>query len=130
MLLCDELRLYFDAAPEDFELSIAVPASIVRFDAGFDFGGLAKSVDFFNVMAYDLHGVWDDPPVTGAHSDIAGINLAIDYILADVDVPAAQIVMGMPAYGRSYTMSNETCTMRLLQIQNDRDLQSVQQKQI
>lgn len=107
VLLCDELRLYFDAAPEDFELSIAVPASIERFDAGFDFGGLAKSIDFFNVMAYDLHGVWDYPPVTGAHSDIAGVNLAIDYILADV--PASQVVMGMPAYGRSYTMSNETC---------------------
>ena len=58
-------------------------------------------------MAYDLHGAWDDPPVAGAHSDIAGINEAIDYVLADV--PASKIVMGMPAYGRSYTMANETC---------------------
>jgi len=107
VLMFDELRKYFDAAPEDFELSIAVPASIARFDAGFDLGGISKSVDFFNVMAYDLHGVWDDPPVTGAHSDIAGINAAIDYMLADV--PASQIVMGMPAYGRSYTMTNESC---------------------
>jgi chitinase len=107
VLLCDELRKYFDAAPEDFELTIAVPASTDRFDVGFDFGGLAKSIDFFNVMAYDLHGVWDDPPVTGAHSDIAGINFAIEYMLADV--PASQVVMGMPAYGRSYTMTDESC---------------------
>ena len=70
---------------------------------------LAKSVHFFDVMAYDLHGVWDDPPIVGAHSDIGGINEAIDYMLANSSVPPAQIVLGMPAYGRSYSMANETC---------------------
>ena len=49
VLACEELRKYFNAAPEDFELSIAVPASIGRLNAGFDLRGLAESVDFFNV---------------------------------------------------------------------------------
>jgi chitinase len=107
VLLCEELRKFFDAASEGFQLTIAIPASIARFESGFDLGGIAKSVDFFNVMAYDMHGVWDFPPVTGAHSDIAGINEAIDFMLTDV--AASQIVMGMPAYGRSYTMVDESC---------------------
>ncbi|KAL7555041.1 hypothetical protein ACHAWF_018638, partial [Thalassiosira exigua] len=109
VLLCDELRKYFDGAPEKFELSIAMPASVPRFEAGFDLTKLAESVHIFNVMAYDLHGVWDEPPIVGAHSDIGGINEAIEYMITNSSVPPSQIVMGMPAYGRSYTMANETC---------------------
>ncbi|KAL9188929.1 hypothetical protein ACHAXT_011419 [Thalassiosira profunda] len=109
VLLADELRKYFDDAPEKFELSLAIPASIARYEVGFDLKSLAKSVHFFNLMAYDLHGVWDDPPITGAHSDIGGINAAVDYITTNSSVPPSQIVLGMPAYGRSYTMTDETC---------------------
>lgn len=47
-LLCDELRKYFDQAPEKFELSMAIPASISRYEAGFDFEKLKNSVHFFN----------------------------------------------------------------------------------
>ena len=61
-------------------------------------------------MAYDLHGIFDDPPITGAHSDIAQINEAIDYMITNSSVPPSQIVMGLPAYGRSYTLENKTCT--------------------
>ena len=66
---------------------MAIPASVARAEAGFDFINLAPSVHFFNVMAYDLHGIWDDPRIAGAHSDI----------------------VGMPAYGRSFTLSDDTC---------------------
>jgi len=109
VLLCDELRKYFDDAPEQFELSLAVPASPLRFEVGFDLSNLTKSVHFFNVMSYDLHGVWDDPPIVGAHSEIGLINEAVDYMLTNSSVPASQIVLGMPAYGRSFTMANDTC---------------------
>ena len=108
VLMCDELRRYFDDAPEEFELSVAIPASVYRFEAGFDLFKLSRSVHFFNLMAYDLHGIWDDPPIVGAHSDVKGIDAAIQYML-DNSVPSTQIVMGMPAYGRSYTMANDTC---------------------
>ena len=109
VLLCDELRKYFDDSPEKFELSIAIPVSTTRFEVGYDLPNLAKSVHFFNVMAYDLHGVWDDPPIVGAHSDIGGINEAVEYMLTNSSVLASQIVLGLPAYGRSYTLANETC---------------------
>ncbi|KAL7531751.1 hypothetical protein ACHAXR_007497 [Thalassiosira sp. AJA248-18] len=108
VLLCDELRKYFEDAPEKFELSLAIPASTSRFEVGFDLSSLTKSVDFFNLMAYDLHGTWDDPPIVGAHSDIGGISEVIGYMINNSSVPPAQIVLGMPAYGRSFTMANAT----------------------
>jgi hypothetical protein len=61
-------------------------------------------------MAYDLHGIWDDPPLTGSHSDIVMINEAIDYLMTNSSVPSSQIVLGLAAYGRSYTLENKTCT--------------------
>ena len=61
-------------------------------------------------MAYDLHGIWDDPPLTAAHSDIVQINEAIDYMITNSSVPPSQIVLGLSAYGRSYTLENTTCT--------------------
>ena len=109
VLLCDELRKNFDDAPEKFELSMAIPASVARFEVGFDFINLASSVHFFNVMAYDLHGIWDEPRIVGANSDIGGINKAIDYILTNSSVPASQVLLGLSAYGRSFTLSNDTC---------------------
>ena len=109
VLLADELRKYFDDAPERFELSIAVPASIPTLELGFDLTKLAESVHFFNVMAYDQHGVWDDPHIMGAHSDIGGINAVIDFFITNSSVPSSQVVMGMPAYGRSYTANETSC---------------------
>ena len=109
VLLCEELRKYFDQAPEKFELSMAIPVSIYRYEAGFDFENLKYSVHFFNVMAYDLHGIWDDPPLVNAHSDIRLIDDAIDYLITNSSVPPSQIILGMPGYGRSYTLANETC---------------------
>lgn len=109
VLLCEELRKQFDDAPEKFELSIAIPASVARFEVGFDFINLAPSIHFFNVMAYDLHGMWDDPRIVGAHSDIGGIGKAIDYIVTNSSVPASQVLLGLSAYGRSFTLSNHSC---------------------
>ena len=70
-------------------------------------------------MAYDLHGIWDDPPITGAHSDIVQINEAIDYMMTNSSVPSSQIVMGLSAYGRSYTLKNKTCTSLGCQFRED-----------
>lgn len=109
VLLCQELRKYFDDAPEKYELSMAVPASATRFEAGYDFINLAPAIHFFNVMAYDFHGVWDEPRIIGANSDIVRINEAVDYMLNNSSVRASQIVLGLAAYGRSYTLANDTC---------------------
>lgn len=109
VLLCQELRKYFDDAPEKFELSMAIPANTTRFELGYDFINLAPVVHSFNVMAYDVHGLWDEPKIIGAHSDISLINEAIDYMLTNSSVPASQILLGLAAYGRSYTLADDAC---------------------
>lgn len=49
VLLCNELRQYFDEAPEKYELSVAIPASLWYLEmGGFDLENLAKSADYFN----------------------------------------------------------------------------------
>lgn len=109
VLLCQELRRYFDDSPEKFELSMAVPANTTKYEIGYDFINLAPSVHLFHVMAYDFHGLWDEPKIIGAHSDIGMINSAIDYMLTNSSVPASQVTLGLAAYGRSYTLADETC---------------------
>ena len=89
-------------------ISMAVPISAWRLGAGYDLPGLAANLDFFNLMTYDIHGTWDNPPVIGSHTDIRTITDGIEYIL-DQGVPGLQLVMGMAAYGRSYLLADPAC---------------------
>lgn len=41
-----------------YGLSVALPASY-PYLRGFDPKGMEPHVDFFNLMTYDLHGIWD-----------------------------------------------------------------------
>ena len=42
-----------------FYLSVAVPPSPDAIEKGFDIETMASTVDFINLMAYDLHGSWN-----------------------------------------------------------------------
>ena len=37
---------------------------------GFEVKSLCRSLDFVNLMSYDLHGIWSDPPKTGHHAGL------------------------------------------------------------
>ncbi len=73
--LCDELLAAFEAEAaetgrERLLLSAAVPAGFKSIDAGYDVKKLAKSLDWINLMTYDLHGKWDKK--TGHHTAMLG----------------------------------------------------------
>jgi len=51
-------------------LTASVPAGKTNIDAGFDVPNIVRSLDFINVMTYDLHGSWD--PKTGHNSPLYG----------------------------------------------------------
>lgn len=51
-------------------LSASVPAGKGNIDAGFDIPNVVRSLDFINIMTYDLHGSWD--PLTGHNSPLYG----------------------------------------------------------
>ncbi|KAM0302887.1 hypothetical protein ACHAPM_003672 [Fusarium culmorum] len=79
----------------------------------FDIKSLAKSIEFFNVMSYDLHGVWDqDKKWTGsflnAHTNVTEIDLALDLLWRN-DIDPGQVVMGMGFYGRVFTATSKSC---------------------
>jgi chitinase len=109
------LRAELDAAEAEdgaeYLLTIAAPAGPGNL-ANLDLPGIAASVDWINLMAYDFAGPWmgtttfnaalyspaDDPdPDNAGLSDDA----AVTAILA-AGVPAEQIVLGVPFYGRSF----------------------------
>ncbi len=67
-------------------------------------------LDRFNVMAYDYHGAFDSPKLTGVNAPLdrdtdPNSSLFIAATIANYlknGVPAYKIVLGMPTYGHSY----------------------------
>ncbi|KAJ4983451.1 hypothetical protein SVAN01_11059 [Stagonosporopsis vannaccii] len=74
---------------------------------------LESSVDFFNVLAYDLHGPWDAAipglgPLIKPHTDLEEIDTALDLFWFN-DVNPSKINLGVANYGRGYTLANSEC---------------------
>lgn len=64
----------------------------------FNVDSLQQYVDWFNVMAYDLHGVWDKQskfvgPYLATHTNLTEINLGLD-LLWRAGVQANKVVLG------------------------------------
>ena len=69
-------------------------------------------VDFFNFMAYDLHGpweAWDQGAIVRPQTSILDIDNAMQPLWFD-GVDPSKINMGIAYYGRGYTLSNTSCT--------------------
>lgn len=79
--------------------------------AKYDLARIHPSLDFINVMAYDIHGTWDQTtnfnaplypsPNDPARAEKLSISEAIQNYLR-AGVPAAKLVMGTPFYGRGW----------------------------
>jgi chitinase len=110
VLLTKDLRAAFG---NRFGLSVTLPASYYYMQ-NFDVAGMEEHVDFFNIMTYDLHGVWDKSP-TGAgpyirpHTNLTEIEGSLD-LLWRADVAPEKVNMGMAFYGRSFTLQDTNCT--------------------
>ncbi|BCS04193.1 glycoside hydrolase family 18 protein [Aspergillus luchuensis] len=94
-------------------LSITLPASFWYLQH-FDIGNMKKSVDFFNIMTYDLHGTWDKGNKwTGefldAHTNLTEIKASLDLLWRN-NIPPDQVVLGIAFYGRAYTIADPSCT--------------------
>lgn len=94
-------------------LSIAVSANKIIIDNAYvEIPSLVQYVDWIGVMAYDYHKAGDREtghvaPFYHYPSDYTlflNANFSVRYWL-DKGVPADKIVMGIPAYGSSFTLS-------------------------
>ncbi|CZT05239.1 uncharacterized protein RCO7_05388 [Rhynchosporium graminicola] len=105
--LVQEMRAAFGSR---FGISIALPADFTYIQH-FDVFTLSQSVDFFNLMTYDLHGPWEADilgAIIRAPSSIPDINKAL-LPLWFAGIPPIKINIGASMYGRSYTLQDPGC---------------------
>ncbi|XP_029171888.1 mucin-5AC-like [Nylanderia fulva] len=102
-------------------LSMAVPAGIEYIDKGYDVPRLNEYLDFINLLSYDYHSAYE--PAVNHHSPLYPLEedneynydaeLTIDYTinhLLEKGASADKIILGIPTYGRSYTLFNQEAT--------------------
>ncbi|CAK7209923.1 hypothetical protein SBRCBS47491_000609 [Sporothrix bragantina] len=110
VLLVKEMNAAFGSK---YQLTVTIPTSYWYLQH-FDVKSMQDSVAWFNLMAYDLHGVWDLPskeigPYIAPHTNITEIDLALD-LLWRAGVDSGKVVMGQGWYGRSFTLASSDCT--------------------
>ncbi|RAH59433.1 hypothetical protein BO85DRAFT_485906 [Aspergillus piperis CBS 112811] len=71
---------------------------------------MAKYVDYFNLISYDLHGMWDQDitwigPYFKGHTNITETDLGLDLLWRS----ESKVVFGFAFYGRSFTIAHPNC---------------------
>ena len=101
--------------PKGLLLSAGVSASKEIVDVAYDVPVLIEYLDWINVMSYDYHGYWEgktghvaplyrDPD---EHIEHMNANFSMIHWLKK-GVPSNKLIMGVPAYGQSFTLSEES----------------------
>ncbi|XP_064085407.1 probable endochitinase, partial [Macrobrachium nipponense] len=102
--------------PHGLLLTTAVSASRRVIDRGYNVPKIMKHLDFINLMAYDFHGSWER--VVAHHSPLYpeqgqnpefNADFAVNYWIQK-GAPASKIVLGVPFYGRSWTLAGSSNT--------------------
>ncbi|MBW6409872.1 glycoside hydrolase family 18 protein [Clostridium weizhouense] len=96
---------------KNYELSVALPAPKEKLDLGIDINEVFKTVDFANIMTYDMRGAWDDTSghqtglYTNPNDPTKGSGLSIDesvnYLLSK-GAKSDKIVVGAAYYTRGW----------------------------
>lgn len=112
-LLCQEMKAAFEGL--GLLLTAAVSAGEWTIEEAYDVVSISRSLDFINVMAYDMHGAWEDfaahhsplnamPTETGNNTKL-NANHAIQFWMAK-GCPAEKLILGMGTYGRGFLLDN------------------------
>ncbi|XP_043818440.1 chitinase-3-like protein 2 [Dromiciops gliroides] len=102
---------------EKLLLSAAVASGRQIIDNSYEIKDLERDVDFINLLTFDFHGSWENPLVTGHNSPLKkgsqdqrnsnyyNVEYAVNY-WKNQGMPGKKIIMGIPMYGRSFTLPN------------------------
>lgn len=93
-------------------VSMALPASYWYLQQ-FDIAALEETVDWFNLMTYDMHGSWDidnkwTGPWVNAHTNLTEIQLGLDLLWRN-EISPKKVTIGMSYYSRSFTLTDPSC---------------------
>ena len=112
-VLCAELLDAFkkeavETGNDRLLLTAAVAAGYTTVDKAYEISEIAKSLDFINLMTYDLHGSWDT--TTGHHTAMIGddkltVTYAVEHWMKG-GMPARKIALGMATYGRAFKLAS------------------------
>ena len=124
-LLCKELLAAFEAeakeaGKERLLLTAAVAAGLWTIKDAYDIAGIAESLDWINLMTYDLHGTWEyktgHHTAVGPDGDKLTLPFAVWYWMNNRDtwekpgirkgMPANKIVLGLATYGRAFGLAS------------------------
>ena len=116
VLLLKELKTALGLA--GYLLSIAAASPAASAYSSYDIPNVAANVDFVNLMTYDLHGSWDQktgihaalyahPTETTSYQRQLNVDSCVQYWLTQ-GTPREKLIVGIPMYGRTMTLSNPT----------------------
>ncbi|XP_042535138.1 acidic mammalian chitinase isoform X1 [Dipodomys spectabilis] len=100
-------------------ITAAVAAGISTIKSGYEIPQLSQYLDFIHVMTYDFHGSWESytgensplykyPTETGSNTYL-NVDSAMKY-WKDNGAPVEKLIVGFPAYGHTFTLSNPSNT--------------------
>jgi GH18 family chitinase len=118
-LLLAEFRSQLDelgkADGKQYLLTIAAPGGGDN-NSNYEWAELSQSLDWINVMAYDLHGLWEtktnfNAPLYSSSGDPGSASQTVDASIRNylnAGIPAEKIVLGVPFYGHGWQGVPET----------------------
>ncbi|CAI7670806.1 unnamed protein product [Penicillium pancosmium] len=107
--LLKELR---EEVKTSWGVTVTLPSSY-WYLKGFDLKGMAEHLDFFNFMAYDIHGTWDGKTkwtsaVVNPHTNLTEVSNGLDLLWRN-SIDPSQVLLGLGFYGRSFTLDDTSC---------------------
>uniref|UniRef100_A0A4D5RA82 Scol-Chitinase n=1 Tax=Scolopendra viridis TaxID=118503 RepID=A0A4D5RA82_SCOVI len=93
--------------PKGLMVTAAVSGAGWKIDEAYDVPTLANYLDHIHIMAYDFKASWDGH--TDHHAALYGDALTDDGSVKkwmQLGAPANKLVLGMPMYGRTWTLAN------------------------